>query len=478
MSTTTTSPPLVQAPRRRWRGWRIALVLVVLALATPTALVVYSSYTTRSAWAQAEADAARDLPRWRLLELDEDRPKIPDAENSAAIIIDTRRKAGAAVVAGAPHYQDIFEKLTPTAQLNAQQIRLIERELDKIPGALAEARKLKDMPRGRIAVTFQDDFISTLLPDHQNARTLADWLQHDAMLRAQDEEIDQALESCQALLNASRVFHDDPFLIAHLIRLTLERVLAQGQASAAALQKTQAMLEKELREPGFLAAVRGERAGFHHLFDNIRVGKIESTWVSKAGLGTRGNGIMNDLTLWLGDRIPSTLLKYYPEFLGYMNRYVEAAKLPLHERRAALSELEAEIRECRNPMVLMLAPALTHVSENDLRNQAMLRTGLAALASERYRLANKAWPASLDDLVKAKLLDAVPLDPFDGQPIRMARMKDGMVIYSIGHDRKDNGGHIDREHPINAGVDIGFRLWNVERRRQPPLPAVELPDER
>ena len=100
----------------------------------------------------------------------------------------------------------------------------------------------------------------------------------------------------------------------------------------------------------------------------------------------------------------------------------------------------------------------------------------AALACERYRQRHKDWPASLDVLVKAKLLDADPLDPMDGRPLRYRRTKDGIVIYSIGIDKTDNQGHIDREHPIDPGVDLGFRLWDPFLRRQEARPPVGLPE--
>ena len=44
------------------------------------------------------------------------------------------------------------------------------------------------------------------------------------------------------------------------------------------------------------------------------------------------------------------------------------------------------------------------------------------------------------------------------------------MIYSVGNDAVDNGGNLDREHPIQPGVDVGYRLWNVSKRRQPPRP--------
>jgi len=64
----------------------------------------------------------------------------------------------------------------------------------------------------------------------------------------------------------------------------------------------------------------------------------------------------------------------------------------------------------------------------------------------------------------------VPADLYDGMPLRLRRLEDGLVIYSVGPDGQDNGGHLDRKSPTNPGTDLGFRLWDVAKRRQPPVP--------
>jgi hypothetical protein len=72
-------------------------------------------------------------------------------------------------------------------------------------------------------------------------------------------------------------------------------------------------------------------------------------------------------------------------------------------------------------------------------------------------------------LVQAGLLRVVPTDPYDGRPLRLKRLPDGLVIYSVGADRTDNGGNLSL-NPFSPDVDLGFRLWDVPARRQPPLP--------
>jgi hypothetical protein len=481
-STQFSTIPIAPAPARRRRRWRVVLLIVAFAILVPIVLWGYTFVSTRGAWGEAEAEAALDMPRWRLMELEADRPDIPDQENSALHINAIRRMAGAFCVGMAPNYEQIFEKLPPATQLNVQQSELIRGRLATIPGPLAEARKLKDMPRGRFPITYSDDFIGTLLPDHQRSRNVVEWLQHDAFLLAQDEKGDQAVESCQAIFNAGRAMDGELLVISHLIRvalqqvsvITLERVLAQGQASEERLRAMQALLEEDLRGDGWLSAIRGERAGMHHLFDNIRTGKVQTPSFRSMGLG--GGGGVESITFWFIDTFPSTLLKYYPEYLRHMSRCVDISKLPIHERTAKMQEWEADCKNTKNPVIKLLGLASSKVSQAECRNQAMLRSAMVALACERYRLKQKdrdnAWPASLDVLVKEKLLAAIPADPMDGKPIRYRRTKEGIVVYSIGLDMTDNQGNIDPERVHEPGVDIGFRLWDVKLRRQNPLPPV------
>lgn len=62
-----------------------------------------------------------------------------------------------------------------------------------------------------------------------------------------------------------------------------------------------------------------------------------------------------------------------------------------------------------------------------------------AVACKRYQLDHGNWPDDLDQLIPA-FLPAPPIDPFSGQPIRLAVHPEGLVIYSIGDDETDDGG--------------------------------------
>jgi hypothetical protein len=106
---------------------------------------------------------------------------------------------------------------------------------------------------------------------------------------------------------------------------------------------------------------------------------------------------------------------------------------------------------------------------------------MAMVAVERYRLAHHGWPESLRVTIP-DFLKRVPIDPYDGRPLRYRRLAHGVVIYSLGPDRQDNGGNLDRDQNLRLytrteapGTDTGFQLWDPRHRRQLPAPAGPVP---
>src|SRR5262249_42551873 len=148
----------------------------------------------------------------------------------------------------------------------------LRRELAGIHEAVERARTLRDLPQGRYAVEWSPDWLGTVLPC-QEARAVAILLRLDAGQTAHDGDIDGALSSAYALLNAARSIGDEPTALSQLARvsitstatLTLERTLAQGVPSEPALAEFQRAIDDEAKEPLLLYLARGERAG-HYRF--------------------------------------------------------------------------------------------------------------------------------------------------------------------------------------------------------------------
>ena len=108
-------------------------------------------------------------------------------------------------------------------------------------------------------------------------------------------------------------------------------------------------------------------------------------------------------------------------------------------------------------------PALQRTYQLELRHVADRRVARTALALERYRLVQGKLPQALDELVPTHL-DAVPVDPLDGQALRYKLLTQGYVVYSIGEDGIDDGGaERQRENRRPDGAPIWDTTFIVER---------------
>jgi hypothetical protein len=86
----------------------------------------------------------------------------------------------------------------------------------------------------------------------------------------------------------------------------------------------------------------------------------------------------------------------------------------------------------------ILAPSVTRSLQAIAKGEASDACVEIALAMTRYRLDHGSLPDHLPDLVPA-YLDSVPLDPFDGQPLRLIVKDNRWIIYSVGTSGKDAG---------------------------------------
>lgn len=91
---------------------------------------------------------------------------------------------------------------------------------------------------------------------------------------------------------------------------------------------------------------------------------------------------------------------------------------------------------------------------------ARQRLLLAAIAVLRERRQTGVLPVALPSG-----LGANRMDPFDDKPLRYRKQGDGFIVYSVGADRKDDGG---RPRDRNAGDDVTFD----EVLRMPPAHDV------
>ncbi len=434
-------------------------------------LLISSVYLTRNGRTQLEQVIAKldhTDPHWRMEDLEKDVPPLPDSANNALIIQQILKEKPADWLSNAVQQQ--VGTLDPQRQLRSGQASLLKREMERSPSTIALIRKLAGVPKGHQIINWTPDGISTLLPFVQQSRTIAQIAKFDAILRCQEQDYDGALESCRAILIAGRSNDPSFTLIQGLVRFAIqavclgevERTLAQGEPSEAALATLQNLLEDELAQPILREGFRGERAMTFRAIDyafKSSKGQANFTglaipFVSQAG--PFGRILAFALTPFMGSAESNQIM-----CLETLTELIEVTKLPETEQDPTFARIDAMAKDWRQPMLFrMLLPAVTKVREADLRSKARMRSAVASIAAERYRRKHGAWPEKLESLVPAELRE-VGIDPYNGKPLILKRLADGLVIYSVGSNRLDDDG-------LLGGADIGFRLWDVKQRRLKP----------
>jgi hypothetical protein len=469
--------PKPQSKRRR-RWFLAALVMVFLAICI-TAFILYNRASSADEHLRQALERADRLdPNWRLEDLENRRERIPDEENAGLRILAARQTLATYQVPSTYKfptkiYED-FENLAPTQRpTNVQLAGLIE-ESKQAATAMARAREVADLPNGRYPITYSPDAFTTLLPHGIALGWVRDYLWFDALCRVEEGDTEGAVRSCQAILNTGRSIGDE-FFIMQMLRMstgvqaviTLERALARGQAFEPSLARFQQLVEKEGAFPSLLTMTRGERAIMDGFFGALESGAARQSQIfgSQVAYPRFWPPAADDV---FGVLNSPGVKEAHASYVEFWTDMVEAAKLPIEETGTEFDEERWKALPSwaspYSPLDKLLRYDVGKPVKLYRRSRAALRSAAAALAAERYRMANGKWPVSLQDLMPT-FLAKVPLDPYDGKPLRYRRLQDGCVIYSIGPDGRDDGGDLARKKgPPPPGTDIGFRLWDADRR--------------
>jgi hypothetical protein len=492
------APPVHEQRRPLLAPGSLGLVAVMALVAFVAGWFFVHFDPTSRRLAEALAEADRLDPGWRLEELEAKRRVVPDDQNSGLqvpLVPDERLGLRAPRWYPGKRWpsadtEELLKDLPPQLRLTPAQYRALKKDMDAIRPVIMQARRLMDYPFGRYPVEYRKDPLSTLLPYAQRNRQIANVLSYDALCRAADGDLDGAVASVRAGINCSRSIGDEPFFISLLVRsacryyavIRIERILGQGQPAEQALAALQHSLESDEKEPLFLVAARGERAMLDQFMQAISSGDVPSDRILRYPAYYDVNLSWPDrLLLASGVSVPGERAA----LLAFLDEAVEISKFPLEEQQGLIEQLSA--RAAGLPVVAhsLVCPrqpflVLKRLAELHRRNRTFMRCALALVAVERHRQKHDRWPASLDELIP-DFLSQIPLDPYDGKPLRYRRLVDGVMIYSLGPDGRDYGGPLIREYgfpresPEVVYKNFGFRLWDVGLRRQPAPVSARAP---
>jgi hypothetical protein len=136
-------------------------------------------------------------------------------------------------------------------------------------------------------------------------------------------------------------------------------------------------------------------------------------------------------------------------------RIIATADLPFPEAFHAQNALENEVEQDKsltNMVCDILFPAFANVSIGRASHQAMAEVTRAGAAVLVWRARQGPFPDSLE-----AVMNPVPVDPFDGKPLRYRREGAGFVVYAVGKDGKFDGGTPDKK-PEAANVAFHYPM--------------------
>ena len=409
-------------------------------------------------------------PGWRLEEIEAARVSVPDERNSALVCREVARALGPRWP-GTNVFDDMSQIALPEL-LDEGKMKLLEAELHRLEPIRRTARPLADMPRGRYPGQYALNPYSTSQSERQELRKVAILLRKEMLYLANKGDVTEAVRSGRAGICAGRALYDDPLYFAQSVRIwivpfsleSVERVLSLGESAEAELVALDELMADEEKHETFLAYMRGSRAMAYLLASRLISGEVTDESLRHEGFyAPEQSGFERSLT-----DTRKQARQQMPMMMELMTRWVENARLPSHQQLPGEKEIEQDVESKKSyALVDLIVPKTNTFAETFRRKTALVSTMRGLIAAERYRMKHGKWPATLAEVVP-EFLKAAPTDPFDGTPLKVVRVADGIIVYSVGADGVDDGGKLDRKYSPEPGSDLGFRLWDVAKRRRPP----------
>ncbi len=331
----------------------------------------------------------------------------------------------------------------------------LERYQDEM-AQIHEATKLGGS--ARFDRDFEDGF-GILLPEVQGLRGAARMLILEARVAAHRGDAAAVARSIHAIFGTCQAVKEDPLLIPHLVRVALASI-AVSELEAA------------------ISSVDFSDADLRMLRDDVRALDLRYS-LERSLMGERVVGLItfrNPGRYDLEQDLPIPVRANNEDLALYLStfaKYLEASREPFPQTFTLVAQASSDLKEVaggsqinrvRYLFTNLLLPAVDAMIEATARGTGNLACAETSIAIEQHRRNTGQLPSTLAELVP-EFLDAVPIDPMDGQPLRYVLNDDGYLLYSVGRNRVDDGGVMGDER-----LDEVFSV-KLPDRQQPASPA-------
>jgi hypothetical protein len=359
--------------------------------------------------------------------------------------------------------------LSSTQLFSAEYQRKIAQLLDENRETLDLLHRNPPGTQGRYALDFDMGY-RMILPHLAPLSRSVQLLSLQAVIHADQNQMGAVMEDLNSAFRVIDSLADEPILISHLTRSKcqkaifcgLERILGRRSFTEAQLLELSSAFYKRKNPRSLTYALEGELCCGSQIFQmppqQLATLADENTppdsdSFAEKKRGSAGNIVMN----WSG-----FTPRDFNFYLGIMSEHLAASKIPFPERLQVEEQLgKRVVKESRQYIYLysgLLLPALNQMHLFEADDFARLNIIQTVFATERYRASHQnALPERLEDLVPL-LLQSLPADPYTGKNLHYKKLASGYTIYSIGRNKKDDGGIGKTSSKVGGPDDITFTV--------------------
>jgi hypothetical protein len=331
-----------------------------------------------------------------------------------------------------------------------------------IESLLSEAqpalKKFDEAQQRRQCVFVTGIRFDSVLPHAQASRQfvrLACIQLYHARLKGDFDEADQAI---RRTLRLSRDVRLRGAMVVQLVSCVLDRVILRGVADYTLGQRGLAAKDCD-RLLAVLSEHRRKAAPFAE--EGFRMEYV--TLRNTLDLLQQGRMSPEQLALLPGEIVQSINQVNWQAEIAACNTFFNDAiafSAAGHEQEqsgAWMAREAARIESQHAPLVRAVLPACDGFLEGTIRARTELAGAECLTAVRRYVLLHGSLPDNLDVAAREAGLVAVPTDSYSGGPMHYRVIDGKPIVYSVGYDRKDDGGTVDWDNGKQPG-DFIFRI--------------------
>jgi hypothetical protein len=417
-------------------------------------------------------------------EIEAGRPQVPEEENAAELYREAFKLYVSPTDSGAG-WED-RDKLSSAVNCVEAQSEVVTKYLKDNEPYLAALCKAVERPSCDFGADLRNFNPTVPLQLMHYARR---FLPVAARTEARRGQSGKAMEHLSVMLRLARdSATDDSLAVSRRGSLnTIERawtaavelVLADCEPDAAQVAKLLGELDRHCASRGALEpAMRADRAGFLYYYYRPLVSGKEPAMRKVAGAGF--SDFMDDLMSCGGHRpflyaaragfwqLSGFVIRDARHYEVFTGRYAAAAGKAFPEALDQARLISSEEKRQAGWWAFASDEPLSHFPQairGEARALAKLRAAELGLGCRLHRLRFGVYPDKLSDL-PTKLPEhfkTLPTDPFSGKTMLYKRTEQGCKVYSVGDNRKDDGGRSWSDRDPQKPDDYDDFIFELKR---------------